>query len=80
MDKPKRQHHIIPRLYLKGFVTEPGRPFIWVYKRGELFNPGKGKITNNPFMDSINCAGSETDFYANPSQPGLEVIGGWVTT
>lgn len=70
MDKPKRKHHVIPRLYLKGFVINPSEPFIWVYKRGEGYNPGSGKFTNNPFKNSINSAGSEKDYYANPDQPG----------
>jgi len=72
MNKPKRQHHVIPRLYLKGFVINPGEPFIWVYKRGEGYKSGTGKLTNNPFKDSINSAGSERDYYSNPGQPGRE--------
>lgn len=68
--KPKRNHHVVPRHYLKGFVIKNGEPFIWVYKRGELYKPGNGKITNNPYKDSIRCAGAERDFYADPKQEG----------
>jgi len=70
MNKPKREHHVTPKLYLKGFVIAPRKPFIWVYKKNEPYNPGKGKLTNNPFNDSINIAGVERDFYANPGLSG----------
>lgn len=66
---PKRNHHILPELYLKGFVINPGEPFIWVYKKGAEYKPGRGKLTNNPFKDSI---GRQTvrDFYAYPIGQG----------
>ncbi len=69
-NKPKRNHHILPELYLKGFVIKVGEPFIWVYKRGESYNPGNGKITNNPYKDSISHAGAEMDFYADFKEDG----------
>jgi Protein of unknown function (DUF4238) len=72
MNGPKREHHIIPRLYLKGFVISPGKPFIWAYKCGEAYNPGSGRNTNNPFKVSINSAGSERDYYAIPGLTGRE--------
>lgn len=72
MNKPKRQHHIVPRFYLKGFTITPGEPFIWVYKCGEPYAPGTGKLTNNPFKSSINSVGSERDYYAIPGQLGRQ--------
>jgi hypothetical protein len=54
-NNPKRDHHVLPEFYLKGFVIKKGEPFIWIYKRGELYNPGQGKITNNPFKDSFRA-------------------------
>jgi hypothetical protein len=72
MNKPKREHHVTPRFYLKGFVITLGKPFIWVYKKGEPFNPGNGKVTNNPFKGSIKIAGVERDFYANPALSGAD--------
>jgi hypothetical protein len=55
---------------LKGFVITQGEPFIWVYKRAEPYNPGSGKITSNPYKDSIKIVGAERDFYANPGLSG----------
>lgn len=70
MNNPKRNHHVLPRLYLKGFAIENDQPHIWVYKRGELYNPGKGTITNNPYHRSIDDAGAEWDFFADPQKDG----------
>lgn len=66
-NKPKRNHHILPELYLKGFVIKKDEPFIWVYKRGEEYNPGQGKISNNPYKESIGGI-YERDFYAEPQK------------
>src|ERR1051326_332073 len=68
--KPKRDHHVLPELYLKGFVIKEDEPFIWVYKRGEAYSPGRGKITNNPYINSIRRTAVERDFYAYPSEGG----------
>ncbi len=69
-NNPKRNHHILPKLYLKGFVIKTGEPYLWLYKRGEPYNPGNGKITNNPYKDTIRFAGMERDFYADPKEDG----------
>lgn len=66
---PKRNHHILPELYLKGFVISSNEPFIWVYKRGESYSPGRGKITNNPYKDSIKRI-TTRDYYAFPNEDG----------
>lgn len=68
-NKPKREHHILPKLYLKGFVIKEGEPFIWVYKHGEPYNPGQGRITNNPYRASIGKL-SVRDYYAYPEEEG----------
>ncbi len=70
MNKAKRNHHVNPKLYLKGFATTDDERFIWVYKRGEQYNPGPGKITNNPYKGSIKNAGVEKDFYADSIDGG----------
>jgi hypothetical protein len=67
---PRRNHHILPRLYLKGFCIKDEEPFIWVYKRGQPYNPGNGKITHNPYRESTKLAGVERDFYADPKETG----------
>lgn len=68
---PKRNHHILPKLYLSGFIITPGQPFIWAYKRGEKYNPGNGKITNNPCKHSIGRL-TARDFYAYPVEDGTK--------
>jgi hypothetical protein len=62
---PKRNHHILPRLYLKGFVEEDGKPFIWQFKRGGPFNPGKHRLSNPRWM-SIGSPAATPDYYAYP--------------
>ena len=59
----KRKHHIIPKLYLKGFIEAKESPFLWVYERGKTFNPGN-KRHHNPCKRPISKAGAEMDEYA----------------
>jgi hypothetical protein len=70
-NKPKRNHHILPEFYLKGFVIKKNEPFLWIYKRGEDYNPGQGKITNNPYKESVGEI-FERDFYAEPTKAKKE--------
>src|ERR1700733_669295 len=70
-NNPKRDHHTIPQLYLKGFVIKQGEPFIWIYKRGESYNPGNFKIRYNPCRTSIKSASVIKDYYANPKPEGV---------
>jgi hypothetical protein len=72
VNNPKRNHHVTPKLYLKGFVIKSGKPHIWVYERGRPYNPGDDQITNNPYKDSIKNAGVERDFYADPKEDGTQ--------
>jgi hypothetical protein len=67
----KRNHHILPKLYLKGFVERDGEPFIWVYERGKSYNPGVKRNKYNPYKDSINYAGTERDAYAYTKEDGI---------
>lgn len=53
---PKRNHHILPRLYLEGFTEESGEPF----------NPGNHR-NNNPQRKSIGRPSATKDFYAYPN-------------
>jgi hypothetical protein len=76
MNNPKHNHHVLPKLYLKGFVIKQDEPFIWVYKRGQPYNPGserynhRDKISNNPYFETITNAGAEWDFFADPQKDG----------
>jgi hypothetical protein len=76
VDNPKRNHHVLPKLYLKGFVVKKDEPFVWVYQRGQPYNPGsnrynhRDKIEKNPYVDTITNAGAELDFFADPQKDG----------
>lgn len=67
---PKRNHHVLPKLYLQGFVIPGDEPHVWVYKRGESYSPGLGKMTNNPHKESIKTAGMVRDYYADVKPSG----------
>ena len=67
---PKRRHHVLPQLYLKGFMIPSDEPHLWVYKSGQPFHPGYGRTTDNPFKQSVRLAGAERDFYADPLPGG----------
>jgi Protein of unknown function (DUF4238) len=71
VNNPKRNHHVTPKLYLKGFVVEKSETDIWVYKRGKPYNPGDKRTKNNPYKDTIKNAGVERDFYADPKGDGI---------
>ena len=60
----KHNHHVIPRFYLKGFVEEVGKPFIWIYGKGRKYNPGRQYERYNPFKHSIGVATVDYDHYA----------------
>jgi hypothetical protein len=66
---PKRNHHILPALYLKGFATAPTEPFLWVYKRGYEYCRTDRERDGNPYKQSIRRLGSR-DFYAYPTETG----------
>src|SRR5436190_18089011 len=72
MNNPKRNHHVSPKLCLKGFVIKKDEPSIWVYTRGRPYNPGDNKTENNPYKDVIKSAGVERDFYADPKEDGTQ--------
>lgn len=80
MNNPKHNHHVLPKLYLKGFVIKQDEPFIWVYKRSEPYNPGSkrynhnGKSSNNPYFETVTNAGAEWDFFADPQKDGAKDV------
>jgi hypothetical protein len=67
---PKRRHHVLPQMYLKGFIIPRDEPHLWVYKSGQPFRPGCGRTTDNPFKQSVRLAGTERDFYSDPLPDG----------
>lgn len=52
---PKRNHHILPKLYLKGFVEREGSPYVWEYRRNPSVNPAR---------TTIGKRSSTRDYYA----------------
>jgi hypothetical protein len=67
---PKRHHHVLPRLYLKGFVEEEGSSFVWEY----LKDAG---VRTNPQRKSIGRPSATKDYYAYRADDGrtdFEVI------
>lgn len=66
---PKRNHHILPRLYLKGFVEKKDEPFIWEYRKGMGFNPG-AQTKSNPRHKHIGVPCAVKDYYAYPHEGG----------
>lgn len=59
----KHRHHVLPRLYLKGFVEAEDRPFVWIYSKGKPFKPGGNKEKNNPVRTPIRSASVVHDAY-----------------
>ena len=74
----KHNHHILPKLYLKGFVIKKDDPFIWVYQRGQPYNSGGARYNHsdtnekNPYIDIIKNAGAGLDFYADSNEDGTK--------
>ena len=65
----KRNHHFAPKLYLKGFIEANTSPFVWVYKKGKLYNPGH-KSHHNPRKRPVSRVGVERDHYAFRKRDG----------
>jgi hypothetical protein len=61
----KRNHHFLPRLYLKGFASETDPSHIWEYRRGRDYLPGLIKRHKyNPVLISLGKAGAALGEYA----------------
>lgn len=58
--RPKRKHHELPKLYLKGFCKDS---FLWIYERGRPYSPGKNTHKFNPYIFGVNQI-AEKDRYA----------------
>lgn len=62
----KRNHHVIPKLYLKGFSPDlhEANPKVWVYEKGKPFFDGKNQKLENPRLRTTTKVASRKDFYA----------------
>src|SRR6185295_6805696 len=68
----KREHHVIPRLYLKGFAESEAKPFIWVYTKGRPFKPGGGTLIKyNPARIPIRKAAAIPYAYSFTNSAGV---------
>ncbi len=65
----KRNHHILPRKYLEGFVSDTRQDHIWEYKKGQEYAPGF-RGTSNPRLISIRKASVQIDMYASVDYKG----------
>jgi hypothetical protein len=58
----KREHHEIPRFYLSGFA-KPDSSFVWAYRRGRSYSPGKKKGRDNPYLAGLGVTTTKRDRY-----------------
>jgi hypothetical protein len=65
MQGPKRNHHVVPAFYLKGFGVEPDYKHVWEYCRKLPYKAGKRRGFHNPCLLSIKRkAGVIRDYYS----------------
>lgn len=60
----KRNHHILPRLYLKGFVEKSDSAFVWEYRK-------EGDVRSNPRRTSIGRPCATRDYYTYRADDGV---------
>lgn len=60
----KRNHHLIPRSYLKGFAIPSKLSHTFVYSRGLSFAPRGARTGRNPSCRPLRQAGATRDAYA----------------
>jgi hypothetical protein len=60
----KRNHHVIPKLFLQGFAETENSSFIWVYEKGKDYFLRGSKGHHNPRRVSLRKAGAIQDFYS----------------
>jgi hypothetical protein len=70
----KRNHHIQPNFYLKGFRSNPNEENakIWVYEKGKSFYDGKTEQLQNPKHITTQKAARKKDFYAFVKEDGTK--------
>lgn len=68
----KRNHHIIPKLYLKGFSPDSNEasPKVWVYEKGKQFFEGTNQKLENPKLRTTTRVAFRKDFYAFEKEDG----------
>jgi len=67
----KRNHHFLPRCYLKGFASEDDAHHVWEYQRGRSYAPGPvSRAKYNPVLISLRKAGAALGEYACPRADG----------
>ena len=74
VSQPRREHHYLPKLYLKGFIEPNSRYFIWEYERGRRYEPGLNRRRHSPRRVGVVSAGARRDGYAYVAFDGTEHI------
>lgn len=71
MEHPRRNHHKLPKHYLRGFTDSVEKEFTWVYTKNKPYNVGKQQFNKfSPCLTSIRKADVERDFYAQKKPDG----------
>jgi hypothetical protein len=70
----KRNHHLQPNFYLKGFCSDPDEknPKVWVYEKGKPFDDDKNQKLQNPKHLTTVKAARKRDFYAFVKEDGTK--------
>lgn len=70
----KRNHHLQPNFYLKGFCSNPDEknPKVWVYERDKPFYDGKTEQLQNPKHRTTEKVARKRDFYATVREDGTK--------
>lgn len=70
----KRNHHLQPNFYLKGFCSDPDERNlkVWVYEKSKPFYNGKTEQLQNPKHLTTEKAARKKDFYAFVKEDGTK--------
>ncbi len=69
----RRNHHFIPKAYLRGFTEHGSKHHLYIYRKGEIYKPGFIRSKNNPYAASISHAGMRREAQTrNPAVVDLD--------
>lgn len=72
----KQNQHELPEKYLEAFCS-PRSSFIWVFRRGTTYSPGKRRGNGNPFRSGIHETATKPNRYAGRRLDGTFDVEGW---
>src|SRR5262245_5662581 len=73
MNTEKRDHHFVPRHYLKGFTDSTHGTSVWVYRKGQSYTHGGRGRPRNPTLTAVKSAGAVKDYYAMETVEGQRI-------